>query len=192
MTTPRISPTATLLQNGKVLVAGGQGDYGLLIASAELFNPSTGTFETTGSTNVPRTGHTATLLADGRVRIAGGSDFARAELYDAVTGTFTLTGSMIMPRNSHTATLLRDGRVLIAGGVNWTGISGWVYSAELYDPLTGTFSATGNMHNSGANIASGTLPDGTVLISVPKSIILPPGRLRTPAMQFTTSGTLPH
>jgi hypothetical protein len=157
MTTPRAFHTATLLRNGKVLIAGG--------ASAELFDPSTGTFAATGNLTAIRSRHTATVLSDGKVLIAGGGGLASAELYDPVTGTFTTTGSMMTPRDLHTATLLRDGRVLIAGGYYWNGRTLSIFTAEIYDPSAGTFSATGSMHNAWGDVASGTLlPDGTVLI----------------------------
>ena len=94
MTTPRYGHTATLLPNGKVLIAGGSSNRP---ASAELFDPVTGTFSATGEMTMGRGFHSATLLPDGRVLIAGGSYPAvgTAELYDPSTGTFTPTGNMI-------------------------------------------------------------------------------------------------
>lgn len=135
---PRQGQTATLLNNGLVLIAGGYGLSGVL-SSAELYNPATGTSTLTGSLNVARELHTATLLNNGTVLIAGGfngSYLAGAELYDPATGTFTITGSLNIPRLYHTATLLNTGMVLITGG----GISG---NAELYNPATGIFTYTG-------------------------------------------------
>jgi hypothetical protein len=149
MTTTRFFHTATLLADGRVLVAGGYDSHYAPLASADLYDPKTGTFSPTGSMAGARGLHTATLLSDGRVLIAGGgpwgsmlltaSYLASAELYDPKTGTFSPTGSLATARAWHTATLLADGRVVIAGGAG----SAFLASAELYDPKTGTFSPTG-------------------------------------------------
>ena len=128
-------PTATLLMNGKVLVAGGADDSGIH-TSAELYSTSTGTFTGTGNMTTGRNGQTATLLPDGSVLMAGtllfgGAILASTELYDPVSGTFTSAGDMTTPRGSgQTATLLNNGRVLIAGA-NGTALSS---TAELYTP----------------------------------------------------------
>jgi hypothetical protein len=177
MATARGLDTATLLADGRILIAGGgpanwvhPGPY---LASAELYDPKTGTFSPTGSLPTPLEDHTATLLADGRVLITGGNDVgdhavASAELYNPKTGTFSPTGSMATARAFHTATLLADGRVLIAGGdpAAWGSSGGpMLASAELYDPKTGTFSATGTMTGARAYDAATLLSDGRVLVA---------------------------
>ena len=129
--------TATLLQNGEVLVAGGG------TASAELYDPGSGTWRATGSMNDTRSAATATLLPSGKVLVAGGDAAGDAELYDPSTGVWTATGSMAYPRSGHTATLLRSGKVLVLGGFDM-GYQGMDTSpAELYDPVTGAWTATG-------------------------------------------------
>jgi WD40 repeat protein len=137
MMTPRSNHTATLLANGKVLIAGGSGD-----SSVEIYDPSSGTFASAGNTLTARDGQTATLLPNGRVLIAGGSwsDGPDAELYDPASGTFTATvGHMVHPRYWHTAAVLPNGKVLIVGG--YGNDSWYVAAAELYDPATDTFAA---------------------------------------------------
>jgi len=114
----RSNHAATLLNTGKVLVAGGVGPFCAGCNSgmtAELFDPATGTWSPTGSMSIFRSQHTATLLSNGKVLVAGGNG-ATAEVYDPATGTFSPSGSMTTTRANHTATLLPDGRVLVSGG----------------------------------------------------------------------------
>ncbi|MFY9608402.1 MAG: kelch repeat-containing protein [Blastocatellia bacterium] len=135
LNTPSSRPSATLLQNGKVLIAGGSNNAGLT-DSAELYNPDTGTWSITGNLHVPRR-DPATLLPNGKVLVAGGST---AELYDPQTGTWSLTARLNAPRGFHTATLLPDGRVLAAGGNSAIPrFSELLNSSELYDPGTETW-----------------------------------------------------
>jgi hypothetical protein len=167
---PRQFHTATLLTNGRVLITGGYSVPPPISgwATAELYDPSTGTFTAAGEMTASRFGHTATLLPDGKVLITGGdSDVnsfggaqAGAELYDPSTGTFTATGKMTVARSWHTATLLNNGKVLIAGGSRNRPLN----SAELYDPSTGAFTATGEMSISQGNHKATLLSNGKVLI----------------------------
>jgi murein DD-endopeptidase MepM/ murein hydrolase activator NlpD len=169
MTTGRVAHTATLLQNGKVLLVGGRQDTSIL-ASAELYDPELGTFAATGSMSQPRYLHTATMLENGKVLVAGGSTgsstAATAEIYDPATGRFTPTGNMTEPRLNHTATRLASGEVLIVGGPgsNVSGTLG-LKSAELYDPVAGTFSATGSMSTPRNLHVAALLADGRVLVA---------------------------
>jgi hypothetical protein len=164
--TERGLQTATLLADGRVLVAGGYATGQVAVASAEIYDPRTDTFSHTGSLTTPRAQHTATLLADGRVLVAGGSDgstsLASAELYDPRTGVFTPTGPMADARTFHRATLLADGRVLVTGG---DGAYGPLASAEIYDPRTARFSPTGSMVIASSLHTATLLPDGRVLVA---------------------------
>jgi Galactose oxidase, central domain/Kelch motif len=151
MSVARQDATATLLKDGRVLIAGGEDSTGVL-SSAELYEPKTGTFSATGSMTDARVTQTATLLSDGRVLMAGGRDNAKgisswlssAEVYDPTTGTFSRTGSMKVRRMGPAATLLRDGRVLILGGSDGLGGES-TQLAELYDPQTGKFTPGGKL-----------------------------------------------
>jgi hypothetical protein len=162
--------TATLLQNGKVLVVGGSGIFGPPLATAELYDPSTGTFSSTGSMAVKRQYQTATLLPNGKVLVAGGLDgffdpLSTTELYDPAAGTFTPTGDMTAGRGAHTATLLPNGKVLLTGGFVGNTNSPSLSTAELYDPATGKFATTGSMSNKRDSHTATLLQDGTVLLA---------------------------
>lgn len=172
MTTPRSGHTATLLNNGKVLITGGSntspaGINGL--DTAELYDPVSQTFTPTQSTmTTPRTGHTATLLADGTVLLAGGNNSTAAmsaEIYVPTTDSFHATGNMTKARGAHAATLLLNGKVLIAGGDPVNPVFLTPGTAELFDPSTGTFTATGNTNNFRSGPTATLLLDGTVLVA---------------------------
>jgi hypothetical protein len=166
LTTARQNHSATLLPDGRVLVTGGTNGSGDLM-TAELYDPATGTFTATGSMTMARKYHTATLLPDGRVLITGGygEPLYSAELYDPATGTFTATGGMATGRWWHTATLLPNGKVLIAGGYNNDHMYHFVSKAEVYDPATGLFSATGNLVAGRLLHTANLLASGKVLIT---------------------------
>lgn len=167
MNAARALHAASLLNDGRVLVTGGEQTGSDSLASAETYNPGTGLFTATGSMLSPRQAHSATRLNNGRVLIVGGYNgvagqvLATAELYDPSSGTFSATGSLNLGRQLHTATLLTDGRVLILGGFNGSPLA----SAEIYDPVAGTFSVTGSM--AAARILHGAvrLNDGRVLVT---------------------------
>jgi RHS repeat-associated protein len=205
LNTSRCLQSATLLNNGKVLIAGGYNDGTFCdsgttnpLASAELYNPSTGTFAPTGSMSTGRIYHSATLLQNGNVLIAGGDGtsnvLASAQIYNPSTGAFTNTGSLHTARSSHTATLLNNGQVLVAGGVSNTG-GVYLASAELYSPSGGTFATTGNMTVTRAVQTATLLANGMVLVAGGDSSTAPPfilasAELYNPAGAFTATGSL--
>lgn len=171
MATPRYSHTATLLADGRVLIAGGynaQGDY---LSSAELYDPITNSFTPVASLNSARADQVAVSLEDGQVLFIGGvgpgwTFLASAELYDPTTDTFARVGSMAVPRESHTAVRLNDSRVLVAGGHQGRRDAIELYaSAELYDPVTESFTPTGDMSVRRHKHDAVLLPDGHVLIT---------------------------
>jgi hypothetical protein len=177
--------TATLLDNGKVLVAGGQTNYPTCFrctaqytGAAELYDPATGTFTSTGSMIAPRLYHSATLLNSGNVLVAGGPTQAStaAEIYNPTTGTFTTTAPLIVWRDQHTATLLNNGTVLLAGGYQ-PNLAQITFTAEVYDPVAGTFSATPNMAQARYNNSASLLGNGSVLVVAGTSATLPAGAI---------------
>ncbi len=164
LNTPRYAHTATLLADGQVLVAGGAGPNrcSTPTSDAELYDPVSGTWSTTGSLNTARFNHTATLLQSGEVLVAGGYapqvSLDSAELYDPATGMWRPTGSFNTIRANGSATLLQSGKVLAVGTS-----SGELISAELYDPATGTWSSTGAPSFVPGSRHTVLLPNGKVL-----------------------------
>ena len=165
MAAPRSEHTATLLPDGRVLIAGGTTAAAY---TAELFLPPSSSFTATSKGMIHvRSGHCAALLEDGRVLIAGGKDghgavLGAAELFDTATQSFVATGNLNHARTSATATLLADGKVLIAGGQDAMGTL--LSSAELYDPSSGSFSSTGSMQFPRAEHTATLLVNGKVLL----------------------------
>jgi lysophospholipase L1-like esterase len=173
MATPRVLHTATLLESGEeagdVLITGGEDSPNHSVASAELYDPSTGLWSpTAGSMAIERAGHTATLLPSGEVLIVGGNFGAgpEAELYDPSTGDFSSTGPMPVDPAFHTATLLPNGKVLITGGlIHAVGGDIPTSSAELYSPDTNSWSSTDSMLSPRDLQSATLLSTGEVLIA---------------------------
>ena len=175
MITARSWHTATLLPDGRVLIAGGfTTAFGppFVTAKAEIYNPATGVFSPTGDMIAARGGHKAILLPDGRVLIGGGTRTEGGphspEIYDPATGTFASTGSVTAGQFRRLATLLNNGKVLILVGHSPAGPGqAPAQTAELYDPATGNFSAAKNGNAIGGYFAYGEptlLADGKVLL----------------------------
>lgn len=166
MATERAAHTATLLNDGSVLIVGGFRTGGTSLHDAEIFSPRDGRFTATGQLSTPRSGHTATILPDGKVLIAGGFDrkyLDSTEIFDPKTGHFTPGERLTIPRSEHTATRLSDGRILLIGGVG----TGWTFlsDAEIYDPRNGKFSPTGKISVPRESHTATLLKDGNVLIT---------------------------
>lgn len=183
---PRGRHTATLLPSGKVLIVGGlrTQSYDSTTASAELWDPSTGTWTVTGSMTTPRALHTATLLPDGKVLVVGGAsridhleELRTAEIYDPATGTWSTTTSMTMRREAHTAALLPNGKVAIVGGLSpqdyqrgrtlaeHFALNFQNIVAEVYDPATATWTTTTSNAPIRAQQSMTMLPSGKFLIT---------------------------
>jgi hypothetical protein len=164
----RSGHTATLLRSGRVLVAGGWiGQTSPNVtSSAELYDPTSGTWSVTGSLNVARAFHSAVLLSSGKVLVIGGrgndltGSLQSAELYDPDKGIWTETGRLHVGRDSFPAVVLRSGKVFV-------GVGGVTYgnpSAEIYDPASGTWSETGGTIL-GLSESATLLASGKVLIA---------------------------
>jgi hypothetical protein len=176
MSTTRWLHTATLLPNGTVLVVGGSGAANDTtdLASAEIFNPATGTWSPAGNMSTPRYRHTATLLPNGTVLVAGGDDdslsnggpaVASAEIFNPDTGAWTLTGSLATSRYNHTATLLQNGTVLVTGGGTGNGYATVLASSEIYNPTTGTWTVTGDLARARYAHTATLFANGKVLVA---------------------------
>jgi uncharacterized delta-60 repeat protein len=167
---PHALHSATLLVDGRVLVAGGGGsplDPLPQTAEAELLSSPTGRWTVTGELKTRRDGHTTTLLPNGRVLVAGGKGAAgsSAEVFDPATGRWMVTGELKTRRDGHTATLLPRGRVLVAGGKGAAGSS-----AEVFDPATGRWMVTGELKTRRDGHTATLLPDGRVLVAGGKGV----------------------
>jgi hypothetical protein len=154
------------LADGRVLVAGGLGVDGSALNSAELYDPTSDSWQAAGAMLEPRAGATATLLPDGRVLLAGGENSGTVsptlEIFDPVAETFVYAGVMATPRKEHAAALLHDGRVLLAGGSEGTTA---LASTEIYDVESGLLALGPVLFSPRVKLSATTLLDGSVLIA---------------------------
>lgn len=170
MVVPRRSHQQVRLRDGRVLVVGGFTTGTVAVSSAEIYNPATNTFSATGSMAAPRISPTLNTLPNGRILVSGGSDgpgnpLASVEIYDPATGLFSATGSMAVARDGNRNSVLDNGLILSAAGqftINATDVTA---SSELYNHLTGTFSATGSMTTARQDAALSGLPNGRILMA---------------------------
>ena len=182
----RFQHTATLLSDGRVLVAGGFGGTPVgsganaqpVVDTAEIYDPATGQWTRTGNLNVRRALHTAERLPDGRVLVAGGRTCDQpppatcnfqfvtntAEVYDPATGRWTLTGSMSAPRHTTASVVLPDGRVLVPAGFQGTGAPS--NGGDVYNPATGTWGPISPLNVARSRQGAMLLPDGRVMVAL--------------------------
>jgi Tol biopolymer transport system component/N-acetylneuraminic acid mutarotase len=165
LNTPRSGHTATLLPNGKVLVAGGY-DGNNQVERSELYDPTSNTWTITASLQLPRMGHTATLLANGKVMVAGGQsgnlEFDDSKFYDPASGTWSNGPLMPVDRANHTATVLQNGKVLVVGGLTDNVITN---TAAIYDPTLNSWSSAGSLIAARQGHTATLLPNGKVLVA---------------------------
>jgi len=163
LSSAREGHTATVLPDGKILVAGGMVG-GLPVDSTELYDPATGKWTTSAHMRTVHYRHSATLLPNGMVLVAGGAGETTpsAELYDPVTGSWTATSTpMLKPRDRHTATLLKNGMVLVVGGNDGTSETD---SIELYNAESQTWAQVGTLQDARFFHTATLLSDNRVLV----------------------------
>jgi hypothetical protein len=196
MSSERVNHTATVLQNGRLIVTGGTSST--FYASVELFDPVTNTDIPTASMDSARTNHTATLLNNGKLLVTGGQNskgsyMKSSELYDPATGLWTPTGFLNKGRNSHAAILLADGKVMVIGGYNIGNVS----SSEIYDPATGLWTVAAAMSTWRSGAMAVLLNNGKVLyaggnnfqsLAVPETTYYPFADLYNPSTDTWSSG----
>ncbi|WP_353619961.1 kelch repeat-containing protein [Comamonas sp. JC664] len=187
MTEPRVGHVAVRLPWGHVLVIG--GNPFTTQTTAEVYDPVANTWTPTGSLLTARSRFTATMLPTGKVVVTGGRDSNNAvlnstEVYNPATGTWSATGNLNVSRSDHGAVLMADGRVLVAGGVIAASPSlQYTPTAEVYDPNTGTWSATSNIAPTGrGDLTLNLLHSGVPLAVGGRTVgVLQPGVFSTDA-----------
>jgi len=169
---------ATLLKDGRVLVAGGADFSGIATANCELFDPKTNRWVRAASMGSARAAHTATLLTDGSVLVTGGGTglstfppeiLRTAEIYHPASNSWTVAAPMEVARSTHSAVRLHDGRVLVVGGTTLASGSplpaAQLEQAEVYDPKRDTWSLAGGGLPALSSEAATLMPNGTVLVT---------------------------
>lgn len=169
LATARAEHATVTLPDGRVLALGGtglaSGGGSTNLASAEIYDPISNTWSTTGAMGVARRLPLALVLSNGKVLVVGGdATGASSEVFDPATGTFTPSGALVVARNRAAGAVLADGRVLVAGGNAPSG-GATLASAETWDPATGAWSTTGSLGYARDYAVATTLANGKVLIA---------------------------
>jgi len=176
MSSARFEHTATLLDDGRVLITGGQGPpvegRSSALASTELFDPAVNTFLRSNDMGEARTNHAAVKLADRSVLVMGGAggpngdlSLSTAEVFDPSRGAWSGVGPLSQARTGNTATLLADGRVLVAGGESASrGTRRSLDSAEVYTPDGREWRSAGTMNCPRSEASAVLLDDGSALV----------------------------
>lgn len=188
MSTPRLGHSLSLLGDGRVLATGGTvpGDDGTAaggqtirpVATAEIYDPATGTWAPASPMGSPRFEHTATPLRDGRVLITGGlgpeedrlRPLASTELYDPAADAFVRSTELSEGRTNHAAAALADGSVLVAGGAGGANGDLSLSSAEVFDPRVGSWTEVAPLGESRTGHSATTLAAGSVLVAGGESV----------------------
>ena len=170
MNTARAAPVSLRLEDGRVMVIGGFGEFFDVLNSAEIYNPGTAFWSLTAPMIDARAEDFVAVLLPGRkVLVAGGTasdgftSLSSAEIYDEATNTWTPTGSMNVGRGEFGNVVLHDGRVLAVGGIATDGTA--IASAEIYNPVTGRWTLTGSMSTGRNDLQIVLLRDGKVLVA---------------------------
>lgn len=185
MMASRQDHTATLLLDGRALVAGGY-QSGVSLASAEIYDPVTGGWLPAAPMLSARANHRATLLPSGKVLVATSGAGLNAEVYDPAADQWTATGPMLARRSGSAVVLLPNGKVLVAGGTFTT--EGSSVGAEIYDAATGTWALAPGFQN----MSPLPGPYSTYGTEAPTTALLPDGRALVVGGRELMSDTTPR
>jgi N-acetylneuraminic acid mutarotase len=176
MSTPRFEHSATLLDDGRVLIAGGQGPpisgNSAALATTEIYDPAVDSFRKSNDMSDARFNHTAVKLPDRTVMVVGGAggtngdtSLATAEVFNPADGRWTPAGALTNSRTGHSAVVFNDGRVLVAGGESVTrGARRSLNSAEIFNLERREWQSAGNMNCARSEAGATVLGDGTAIV----------------------------
>jgi len=176
MSTPRFEHSATLLDDGRLLIVGGQGPpisgSSAALATTELYDPAVDSFRKSNDMTDARFNHTAVKLPDRSVMVVGGAggtngdtSLATAEVFNPGDGRWTSAGALSGSRTGHSAAVFADGRVLVTGGESVTrGNRRSLASAEIFTLERREWRSAGNMNCPRSEAGASLIGDGSVLV----------------------------